>query len=153
MDNQRFGCHGHMASPVSHRQMCMMWMISNCFNLVTEKIWEQFRNFIKMFCWQRCSAMPCHQLVSDTKKLLSVWAFCNFSNVICTFCIVNNCCYSFFSWVINIFVDNQANRTLASFHLAMTHFCSLKCVTNIVAPWDLFIVRDLTIVHTSMLVQ
>ena len=71
-------------------------MISNCLSLVREKIWEQFWKFFKMFYWQQCLAMPCNQLVCDAKKLLDVWAFCNFSTVICTFCIVNNSCYSFF---------------------------------------------------------
>ena len=65
------------------------------WNLLLTKIWEQFRKFIEMFCWHRCSSMPCHQLVSDAKRLLGVWAFCNFRIVICIFCIAKNCCYSY----------------------------------------------------------
>ena len=32
---------------------------------------------------------------------------------------MNNCCYSFFSGVINFFVDSQATRTPASFRLQL----------------------------------
>ena len=64
---------------------------------------------------------------------------------------MNNCCYSFFSGVINFFVDSQATRMPASFRLATTNFCNSKCVTNIVVPRGTFLVRDLTIVQRSML--
>ena len=152
MDNQRIGCWGHMASPGEPRQTFIM-IISNCLNLVTEKCWGQLRKFIKMFCWHMRSAMPCHHLVGDANKMLVVWAFYNFGTVICTFCIVNNCCYSFFNGVINFFVDSQTIRMPAAFHLAMTDYCSSKCVTNIVVPWGTFLVRDLTTVYRSTFVQ
>ena len=153
MNNQKMGYRTIWQVLVSHRQTFFK-IISNCLNLVTENFEHSSgQKILKMFCWQWCSAMPCHQLICDAKKLLGVWAFCNYSTVICTFCIVNNCCYSLFGWVINFFVDSHTIRGPASCHLAMTDFCSSKCFTKIVVPWGTFLVRDLTIVHRSMFVQ
>ena len=54
---------------------------------------------------------------------------------------MSNCCYSFL--VIHFFVDSQATRALASFHLATADFCSSKCATNIVVPWGNFLSETL----------
>ena len=86
MDNQRIGCHGHIVSPgqpLTKVYRDDLKLFEPCY----WNIWEQFWKFIEMFYWHSCSAMPCQQLVSDVKKLLGVWAFCNFITVICTFAL------------------------------------------------------------------